>query len=83
MKKVYDTLPPKREDFEEILAILFIGPSAPTPKEYKRTPLLIRRDRVSAALEWLKLNHSDYADLNISYSNLSEYPEDQPPVHVD
>ena len=83
MKKVYDVLPPKREEFEEVLAILFIGPSAPTPKEYKRTPLLIRRDRVSAALEWLKLNHADYSDLNISYNNLKEYPEDQPPVYVD
>ena len=83
MKKVYDVLPPKREEFEEVLAILFIGPSAPTPKEYKRTPLLIRRDRVSAALEWLKLNHADYSDLSISYNNLNDYPEDQPPVYVD
>lgn len=83
MKKIYDVLPPKREEFEEILAILFIGPAAPTPKEYRRTPLLIRRDKVATALEWLKRNHSDYADLAISYNNLSEYPEDQPPVYVD
>jgi hypothetical protein len=45
--------------------------------------LLVRRKKVSAALEWLKLNHSDYFDLEISYKNLSEYPEDSPPVVVD
>ena len=44
--------------------------------------MLIRRRKVAAALEWLKLNHVDYADLDISYDNLSKYPEDQPPVIV-
>ena len=34
------------------------------------------------ALEWLKLNHIDYADLEISYNNLASYPEDSPLVVV-
>ena len=35
------------------------------------------------ALEWLKLNHSDYLDIEISHENMNEYPEDCPPVVVD
>ena len=44
--------------------------------------MLVQKRKVAAALEQLKLNHVNYADLNISYDNLSEYPEDQPPVVV-
>ena len=42
----------------------------------------ICRNKVSKALEWLKLNHIDYVDLEISYNNLASYPEDSPPVVV-
>jgi hypothetical protein len=33
-------------------------------------------------LEWLKLNHVDYYDLDISYDNLKKYPENGCPVVV-
>ena len=82
-RKIYDILPPPISDLENVLAIIFISPNAPIPDDFKKTPLLVRRDKVAAALEWLKLNHSDYADLQISYKNLQEYPEDRPPVAVD
>ncbi|KAF7789846.1 hypothetical protein EIP86_000794 [Pleurotus ostreatoroseus] len=81
--RVYSVLPPKREDMDDVLAFLYIGSSSPNVEEYKRTPFLVRHSKVRAALEWLKLNHVDYADIEISYSNLAEYPEDQPPVWVD
>ena len=48
----------------------------------QRTPLLVRRKKISEALEWLKLNHLDYSDLDISYKNLAGYPENGPPVIV-
>ncbi|KAI0346339.1 hypothetical protein BDW22DRAFT_1324081, partial [Trametopsis cervina] len=83
MKKIYNVLPPKRTDFEEVLAILFIGPAPPTPVEFKRTPLLVRRDKVWDALQWLRLNHTDYIDIELSQDNLNEYSEDEPPVIVD
>ena len=38
---------------------------------------------MSEALEWLKLNHVDYFDIEISYDNLKAYPEDEPPVLID
>ncbi|RPD67882.1 hypothetical protein L226DRAFT_548735 [Lentinus tigrinus ALCF2SS1-7] len=75
MPKIYDALPPPCEDLDEVLAFIYIGPNVPTA-------MLVRRNRVKITLEWLKLNHSDYADLNISYKNLDEYPEDEPPVVV-
>ena len=82
MPKIYSVLPPPQEELDEVLAFLFLGPNVPTPKEFQRTPMLVRRNKVAAALEWLKLNHADYADLVISYDNLNNYPEDVPPVIV-
>ena len=82
MPKIYSALPPPREELDDVLAFLYIGPNAPTTKEFARTPMLVRRNKVAKALEWLKLNHSDYADIDISYENLAQYPEDEPPVIV-
>lgn len=63
--KVYHCLPPPIEDLNEVLAIPFTGPCKPTEKEFKCTPPLIRWNHVARALEWLKLNHADYADMDI------------------
>jgi Helitron helicase-like domain at N-terminus len=81
--KVYNTLPPPIEDLDEVLAVLFTGPCKPTHSETKRTPLLVRWEVVAHALEWLKLNHCDYADLDIVYDELEKYPEDIPPVTIE
>lgn len=78
--KVYQTLLPPLDDLDEVLAFIFTGPCRPTEKDLRRTPLLVRRNKVGKALEWLKLNHDDYTDLNISYSNLAEYPENGSPL---
>ncbi|KAI0354005.1 hypothetical protein OH77DRAFT_1496897 [Trametes cingulata] len=67
MPKIYSVLPPRCDELSE---------------EYQRTPMLVRRNKVADALEWLKLNHVDYADLKISHENLASYPEDEPPVLV-
>ena len=83
LPKVYHILPPPVEDMDDILAILFTGPSKPTEEDLSRLPLLVRRNHVGKALEWLKLNHVDYNDLEISYDNLKRYPEDTPPVSVE
>jgi len=67
---------------DEVLAFIFTGPCQPTEDDFRRIPLLVRRNKVAKALEWLKLNHQDYADLEISYRNLESYPEDTPPVVI-
>jgi hypothetical protein len=81
--KVYNSLPPPLEDLDDVLAILFTGPCKPTPTNTKCTPLLVQQGAVARALEWLKLNHRDYADLSIAYNELQRYPEDTPPVTIE
>ena len=76
-------LPPKKEDLDSVLAFIFVGPTNPVPKDLKRTPLLVRKNKVLDALEWLKLNHLDYKDMTISKDNLDEYNENEPPVEID
>ncbi|KAH7905990.1 hypothetical protein BJ138DRAFT_1016916, partial [Hygrophoropsis aurantiaca] len=82
-EKIYQALPPPIEEMEEVLAVVFTGPCAPTEDDFKRTPLLVRRSKVARALEWLKLNHVDYHKLDISYEELDRYPENGPPVSVE
>jgi hypothetical protein len=49
----------------------------------ERTPFLVQRKQVRAALEWLKLNHADYHDIEIPLKNLESYPENGPPVVIE
>ncbi|KIJ93230.1 hypothetical protein K443DRAFT_13023 [Laccaria amethystina LaAM-08-1] len=81
--KIYDALPPPVDKLDEVLAVMFTGPSQPTKKDLQRTPLLVRRKQISNALEWLKLNHSDYFNIGISQENLDQYPISDAPVVID
>jgi hypothetical protein len=81
--KIYHRLPPPIEDLDDVLAVLFTGPCKPTDKEFKRVPILVRRAYVARALEWLKLNHINYNDIDIAYKELDRYPEDVPPVTIE
>ncbi|KAJ7143088.1 hypothetical protein C8R43DRAFT_860725, partial [Mycena crocata] len=80
---VLNHLPPSREEMNEILAFVFMGSAAPTQEDFERTPMLVRRKKVVEALEWLKLNHEGYADLEISQENIDSYAERDIPVVVD
>ncbi|KAJ6629659.1 hypothetical protein B0H10DRAFT_1776214 [Mycena sp. CBHHK59/15] len=73
--KVHNVLPPSKTDISEVLAFVFLGPTRPTNQEFQRTPMLVRRNRVKHALDWLKLNHIDYEDLEISSENLDDLPD--------
>jgi len=81
--KVCNILPPPIDELDEVIAFMFPGIARPTLEDTKRTPMLARRQYISAALEWLKINHSDYADVQISQENLKLYPEEGPPVIID
>ncbi|KAF7976392.1 hypothetical protein HWV62_6777 [Athelia sp. TMB] len=80
--QVYDMLPPPRGEIEDVISFIFVGPCKPTSKDLERTPMIVRRAKVAAALEWLKLNHDDYAELTISYDNLDQYTDFGSPVAV-
>jgi hypothetical protein len=84
LPKIYEALPPPLEDMNDVLAILFTGPSSLCKDEYKGrlSPLLVRRSRVVRALDWLILNHPDYENVTINHNNLKQYPEDEPPVKI-
>jgi len=71
------------EELDEVLAFIYTGQCQPTAEDFKQTLLLVHRNKVGKALEWLKWNHIGYKDLCISYENLNLYPEDGPPVVVD
>jgi hypothetical protein len=81
--KIYDILPPPVTELDDVLAFIFTGPCQPTRQDIERTPLLVRRNHVAHALEWLKLNHSDYKDIGISAEHLEQYPENDAPVVID
>ncbi|KAH7871530.1 uncharacterized protein C8R40DRAFT_1054441, partial [Lentinula edodes] len=81
--KLYNILPPPREDIDEVAAVLFTGPAKPTVDDFKRTPLLVRPKEMKLALQWLILNHADYDDVQISEENLSSYNENELPCTVE
>ncbi|KAF8231551.1 hypothetical protein L208DRAFT_1276715 [Tricholoma matsutake] len=68
---------------DDVLAIIFTDPCKPTQEDYKRSLVLVQHNHVAKALEWLKLNHHDYADIQISHENLKEYSEDALPCLVE
>ena len=82
MQKIYTVLPPPIEEMDEVLAFIFTGPCQPTNDDFSRIPLLVCQNKVAKALEWLKLNHTDYANFEISCENLESYPEDSPSVVI-
>ena len=83
ISKVYKILPPPIEEMDDVLAFIYTGPCQSTKADFEWTPILVKHKKVSEALEWLKLNHIDYFDIEISHDNLKAYPEDAPPVLVD
>jgi hypothetical protein len=73
--EIYKVLPPPKDDIDEVIAFIFSGPARPDDETMRRLPLLVRRNKVILALNWLKLNHCDYADVGISENNLRTYKD--------
>ncbi len=82
ISKVYTVLPPPRDELDEVLAIMFTGPTLPTEEEMERTPLLVRHRNVMDSLKWLCLNHCDYSNVELSEANMSIYLDGKAPVAV-
>ncbi|KAJ3820792.1 hypothetical protein F5880DRAFT_1487394, partial [Lentinula raphanica] len=81
--KIYNVLPPPKEELEEVLAIMFSGNAQPTDTEYRRSLVFVRRNVVANAIKYCILNHSDYADVSFSHENLMSYSEDSPIVAIE
>ncbi|KAF8585345.1 hypothetical protein K439DRAFT_1646633 [Ramaria rubella] len=81
--KIYHALPPHCDEVDEVLVFIFTGPTKPTEKELRQTPLLVHSNKVHDALIWLKCNHKDYYDLDISIHNLNSYEDNEIPVTIE
>ncbi|KAF5320606.1 hypothetical protein D9611_013752 [Ephemerocybe angulata] len=81
-KKIYERLPMCKDELSEVISILYTGTTPPSDDDLKRTPVLVRREKIRRALEWLKLNHKDYADLSIDYETLATYDLEGVPIGV-
>ncbi|KNZ71705.1 hypothetical protein J132_07483, partial [Termitomyces sp. J132] len=79
---LYNMLPPPRSDMDNVLAILFTGPCQPSNEDLKCLLLLVCRNTVQSALEWLKLNHIAYTDIEILQECLDQYIDGEPPVNI-
>ena len=83
VSKLHNILPPPVKELDDVIAFIFTGPNPPTQDDYICTLLLVRGNKVLDALNWLKLNHHDYFNLEISYKDLEDHPESIPPVVID
>ncbi|KAI1781877.1 hypothetical protein LXA43DRAFT_907387 [Ganoderma leucocontextum] len=84
--QVARTLPPSLHDASQAVCVIFVGSRAPT-LEWLRdsaSPLIVRRQKVVAALQWLKTHNVLYRDVEIDLARLNALPdEDLLPVHVE
>ncbi|KAG1843113.1 hypothetical protein DFJ58DRAFT_615528, partial [Suillus subalutaceus] len=79
-------LPPTVDDIVTPICIIFVG-SCPPSREWlqeKAKPLIVRREKVCAALVWLKKHNRLYKDITIDHAILDSMEEETlMPFHVD
>ncbi|KJA13612.1 hypothetical protein HYPSUDRAFT_110312, partial [Hypholoma sublateritium FD-334 SS-4] len=72
-----ELLPPSVEDICTPICVILVGSKKPS-KEWlreKASPLVVRRERVRAALLWLIANNRLYKDVVLDHETLDTYPE--------
>ena len=75
-EKLSTVLPPPVEDAVTFICVVFVGSTRVT-SEWLRTEaklLVVRHEKVYAALKWLKANNPLYRDVEIALKNLETYP---------
>lgn len=79
------TLPPPISDVITPICVIFVGSKPPTPEwlKDKARPLIVRKEKVQKALNWLKTHNHLYADIPIDQKALDDLPsEDILPFHI-
>ncbi|KAG0696053.1 hypothetical protein DFH29DRAFT_760234, partial [Suillus ampliporus] len=82
---IAQVLPPSLDEVVTPICVLFVGSSPPTQEwlQTKASPLIIRRERVRRALEWLSRHNRLYKDVIIDHGALDELECEQLlPVHI-
>ncbi|KDQ13896.1 hypothetical protein BOTBODRAFT_55879 [Botryobasidium botryosum FD-172 SS1] len=70
---VANILPPPIDEIISHMCVIFVGNTKPT-KEWlkeKAKPLVVRREKVRAALSWLKIHNPLYKDITINHEVLN------------
>ncbi|THU91862.1 hypothetical protein K435DRAFT_673260, partial [Dendrothele bispora CBS 962.96] len=60
---------------DEIAVLIVSNDNQATANTFKRTPFLVRRQKILDALIWLKANNRFYHDIEIDLVALNEYPD--------
>ncbi|KAG1736154.1 uncharacterized protein EDB91DRAFT_1224901 [Suillus paluster] len=83
---IANVLPPTVADIVTPICVIFVGSCPPTRAwlEEKAKPLIARREKVRAALVWLKKHNRLYKDITIDFDVLNSMEEKTLlPFHVD
>ena len=84
--EIANLLPPSKQEILTPVCVLFVGSTPPTAQwlHEKAKPLCVRREKVRAALKWLKINNPLYQDVSINESLLNEFEDTEIlPFHVE
>ncbi|KAI1784412.1 hypothetical protein LXA43DRAFT_901726 [Ganoderma leucocontextum] len=84
--EVAQALPPGIADLLTPVCVIFVGSQAPTIDwlRKKAKPLIVCREKIRAALHWLKDHNVLYKDIRIDHNHLNTLPEDNIlPIHVE
>lgn len=79
-------LPPSVTDICTPVCVIFVGSQKPSNQwlKTKAKPLVVRREKVRKALEWLRCHNPLYSDVEIDYPTLETFPEnDVLPYHIE
>ncbi|KAJ7779028.1 hypothetical protein B0H16DRAFT_1659262 [Mycena metata] len=82
---VAKTLPPSLSDVTTPLCVVFVGSQPPTAEwlQTKAKPLIVRKERVLSALNWLKIHNHLYREVLIDKSELESLPDETVlPFHI-
>ncbi|THV00038.1 hypothetical protein K435DRAFT_618458, partial [Dendrothele bispora CBS 962.96] len=75
IKNIANRLPRPFDTLKDEIAVMIVSNDTEvTVKAFKRTPFLVRRQKILDALIWLKANNRFYHDLEIDMDALNGYP---------
>lgn len=74
--KILTTLPPPAKELSEIVKVVFTKADGELPDKLDMRKIFgVRRSKVIAALQWLKRYNPEWANVNISADNASDYDD--------
>ncbi|KAJ7177004.1 hypothetical protein C8R46DRAFT_832639, partial [Mycena filopes] len=82
---IAQSLPPSLEDIITPVCVIFVGSKPPTADwlRKKATPLIVRKERVLKALQWLKIHNHLYSEVPIDAEVIDSLPEESIlPFHI-